>query len=155
MWPMIESALAYDFPELRVSLYRSDSETEPISQHLSRWAFVTNIPRYAGGLTFSPAAKPWDSLLDLCAFQRGFWAGLSYFWNVQTGRHTTDPLTVHAQSAKIRIEMAQTNSPPVPYQLDGDPGGELPVEIGCLPGRLSFIVSPAWLARIPMPLVSA
>ena len=29
----------------------------------------------------------------------------------------------------------------VPYQLDGDPGGELPVRIRVLPGRLTFVGS--------------
>ena len=28
----------------------------------------------------------------------------------------------------------------VPYQLDGDPGGVLPVEIEALPGRLTLVV---------------
>jgi diacylglycerol kinase family enzyme len=28
----------------------------------------------------------------------------------------------------------------VPYQLDGDPGGMLPVEVEVLPGRVSLLV---------------
>jgi diacylglycerol kinase family enzyme len=28
----------------------------------------------------------------------------------------------------------------VPYQLDGDPGGVLPLEIEALPGRLTLVV---------------
>ena len=33
---------------------------------------------------------------------------------------------------------------PVPYQLDGDPGGELPMAVRSLPGRLRVIVSREW-----------
>jgi diacylglycerol kinase family enzyme len=35
----------------------------------------------------------------------------------------------------------------VPYQLDGDPGGELPVEIRVLPGRLALLVDRTWAVR--------
>jgi diacylglycerol kinase (ATP) len=37
---------------------------------------------------------------------------------------------------RLRIESNET----VPYQLDGDPGGVLPLEIEVLPGRLTMIV---------------
>jgi diacylglycerol kinase family enzyme len=36
---------------------------------------------------------------------------------------------------------------PAPFQLDGDPGGELPVEIRVLPGRLTMLVSHEWAER--------
>jgi diacylglycerol kinase (ATP) len=36
----------------------------------------------------------------------------------------------------VRIE----SDVPVPYQLDGDPGGYLPLEIEVLPNRLTLIV---------------
>jgi diacylglycerol kinase family enzyme len=43
------------------------------------------------------------------------------------------------QVTQISIESDE----PVPYQLDGDPGGELPVTIRVLPGRLTFVgISP-------------
>jgi diacylglycerol kinase family enzyme len=40
---------------------------------------------------------------------------------------------------KIRRLRIESDSP-VPYQLDGDPGGMLPVEIETLPKRLTLIV---------------
>jgi diacylglycerol kinase family enzyme len=34
-----------------------------------------------------------------------------------------------------------------PYQLDGDPGGDLPVEFSVLPGRLKMLVARPWAER--------
>jgi diacylglycerol kinase family enzyme len=39
----------------------------------------------------------------------------------------------------LRIESDE----PVPYQLDGDPGGLLPVDVEVLPERLRLVVTPA------------
>jgi len=35
----------------------------------------------------------------------------------------------------------------VPYQLDGDPGGVLPVEIAAMPGRMCALVTETWAVR--------
>ena len=41
---------------------------------------------------------------------------------------------------RLRLESDE----PVPYQLDGDPGGFLPVDLEVLPGRLTLIVPQLW-----------
>jgi diacylglycerol kinase family enzyme len=45
------------------------------------------------------------------------------------------------QVRRIRID----SDAEVPFQLDGDPGGTLPVEIEVLPQRLNMIVPKKWL----------
>jgi diacylglycerol kinase family enzyme len=35
----------------------------------------------------------------------------------------------------------------VPYQLDGDPGGVLPVEITILPQRVRLLVTESWAIK--------
>jgi len=43
----------------------------------------------------------------------------------------------------VRIESDES----VDYQLDGDPGGQLPVEMRVLPARVSLIVTETWALR--------
>jgi diacylglycerol kinase (ATP) len=50
---------------------------------------------------------------------------------------------VHVQTRRLRIEAAGA----APYQLDGDPGGELPVEIRVLPRRLTLLVPRPWAVK--------
>jgi diacylglycerol kinase family enzyme len=40
------------------------------------------------------------------------------------------------QNLRYRI----TSDEPVPFQLDGDPGGFLPLEIEIIPNRFTFLV---------------
>jgi diacylglycerol kinase family enzyme len=47
------------------------------------------------------------------------------------------------QTGRLVIE----SSGPAPYQLDGDPGGELPIEIRALPGRLLMLTRHDWAER--------
>ena len=62
-----------------------------------------------------------------------------YFVGVLFGWHRAWRDTHVEQVTQISIESDE----PVPYQLDGDPGGELPVTIRVLPGRLTFVgISP-------------
>jgi diacylglycerol kinase family enzyme len=85
-----------------------------------------------------------DGLLDVCAFKEGsFWSGLRYLAGVLLGRHKAWSDCVSLRTRRLRIEADE----PVPYQLDGDPGGYLPVEIHVLPERLSVLVSERWARR--------
>jgi diacylglycerol kinase family enzyme len=44
------------------------------------------------------------------------------------------------RTRKLRIEAEG----PVPFQLDGDLGGALPIDIELLPRRVTLLVPPAW-----------
>jgi diacylglycerol kinase family enzyme len=44
---------------------------------------------------------------------------------------------------RLRIESEQ----PVPYELDGDASGYLPLDVHIEPNRLTLIVPPSWPAR--------
>ncbi len=62
--------------------------------------------------------------------------GLYYTAAVLTGAHRW--LTDFAQRRVGRLRV--TSDSKVPYQLDGDPGGFLPVDIEVLPKRLTLVV---------------
>ena len=70
------------------------------------------------------------------------WHGLFHLSAVVLGQHRQWSDCVTTRAATVRIE----SSGRVPYQLDGDPGGFLPVEVGVVPGRLTFVVPANWHA---------
>jgi diacylglycerol kinase family enzyme len=158
--PIMASIRHYDYPELRVYWNEEDGVVgdggqsgheagkpgqdkrdtghplEPIS-HGVRWLFAFNLPCYGAGLQIAPEADGADGLLDVCTFRHGgLWHGLYYTAAVLTGTHHW--LTDFAQRRAGRLRVTSDSN--VPYQLDGDPGGFLPVEIEVLPKRLTLIV---------------
>jgi diacylglycerol kinase family enzyme len=132
--PVAEAAWQYPFPEIQIDCEEADGT----SRHLSaRWLFVFNLPCYGGGFRIAPHADGFDGLLDICSFRRGGrWSGIQYVSAIRLGlhQHLADWTTCRAR--RIRI----TSNEQVPYQLDGDPGGLLPLDIQSLPGRLTLLM---------------
>jgi diacylglycerol kinase family enzyme len=143
--PILDSIRKYQYPELRVRYAPAEScESELTAEITARWVFVVNLPRYAGGLSFAPAASGTDGLLDVCTFKEGsLWSGLVYLSGVMLGQHESMQDFVRIQTRHLRID----STGPAPYQLDGDPGGELPVDMVCQPARLTLLVTRHWAQR--------
>ena len=139
--PILQSIRSYGYPELRLYCRTDGPDGGAEDLVRARWAFLTNLPRYAVRLKFAPNALGTDGLLDLCTFRRGsWWHGLRYLAHVIVTRHTCLNDCSAKRVKHIRIESDE----PVPYQLDGDPGGYLPVEINVLPQYLRLVVPEAW-----------
>jgi len=103
----------------------------------ARWVFVFNLPRYGWGLPLAPKAVATDGALDLVTFRRGtLFHGLRYVAAAQVGLHPRMADCVIRRDTRFRIAADQ----PVPYQLDGDPGGLLPVDVEVLRGRFTLVV---------------
>jgi diacylglycerol kinase family enzyme len=66
-----------------------------------------------------------------------------YLAGVMMRQHRRWRDTVLCRGAKFRIEAEE----PVPFQVDGDPGGFLPLEIEVVPRRLHMLVPRAWAIR--------
>lgn len=101
------------------------------------WSFVSNLPCYGGGFRVSPGAVADDGLLDLAVFRRGgVLAGLAYVAATRLGWQN------HLAGVQLRPvrRVTWTSEHPVPYQVDGDPGGWLPATIEVLPGHLAYLV---------------
>ena len=102
-----------------------------------RWLFAFNLPCYGAGLQIAPEADGADGLLDVCTFRHGgLWHGLYYTAAVLAGTHHWLTDFARRRAGRFRV----TSDSKVPYQLDGDPGGFLPVEIEVLPKRLTLVV---------------
>ncbi len=130
--PIWQTVLRYRFPELRYSI---DGE----APRSSRWAFIFNIPRYAINLRITPDANDSDGKLDICTYRgRGIFRGMWYLLTTFMGSHKRLRSTHFATFETLTIEA--DSDEPVQYELDGDPGGDLPVEIKVVPGRLRVLV---------------
>jgi diacylglycerol kinase (ATP) len=162
--PILSAIRSYEYPAIRVYLdesgttdlgatgvspvppeehWRDASGTQGHRQDAGatalevRWLFVFNLPCYGGGLRLAPQADGSDGLLDVCGFRRGsLWHGLRYAAAVALGQHQRLADCTTARVRRLRI----TSDAEVRYQLDGDPGGVLPLEIEVLPGRLTMVV---------------
>jgi diacylglycerol kinase (ATP) len=141
--PIFDSIRNYQYPLLRLYCHESGGVGEP-REIQARWAFVVNLPRYAGGLKVAPEADGTDGLLDVCTLRDGFfWRGLWYLSHLFWGSHQKLESCTTGRVNRVRIESDED----VPYQLDGDPGGTLPVEIEVLPERVNMVVPVTWLRR--------
>jgi len=145
--PIIAAFRNYKYPPLRIEP-RYAQVTSPMAcagPVVARWMFLFNLPCYARGLPFTPRASGHDGLFDLCAFERGsFWSGMRYLVAVLRGRHERLADCTLRQVTGLRVETAAPDED-VPFQLDGDFGGYLPLEIDLLPTRVTLVVPEAWL----------
>jgi diacylglycerol kinase family enzyme len=136
--PILRAVCRYPFPQIQICIDGESSVLPPC-----HWCMVFNLPRYAAGLRIEPGAVADDGQLDLIAFQRGSVpSGLRYFAGVATGTH----LKYRDVSRKRGVRFELTSPQRVPYQLDGDYVGRLPLRIETLPGRVCLLL-PAQLRR--------
>ncbi|MBL8829393.1 MAG: hypothetical protein JNM18_20585 [Planctomycetaceae bacterium] len=123
----------YRYPAIRVS--GVDDRAAAMASRTARWVFVCNLPRYGWGVTLAPRASTHDGLLDLCTFSRGsLLSTIGYLFATQLGVQRRLPSHDIRPVQRVRLECDER----VLYQLDGDPGGELPVEVEILPQRLTL-----------------
>lgn len=136
--PILDSLWQYDYPVLRI---RCQTKSGEWTQHQAHWAFVFNVPAYAAGLKIAPESDPMDGQFDVCMFSGGSLPrGLFHLGTVLLGQHGQWSDCHQQRATRVHIEAEGV----VPYQVDGDPGGELPVEIEVLPQRISLIVPGDW-----------
>lgn len=137
--PFLEAMRKYSYPPVHAAW---EGPAGQQGEAVGRWLFGMNLPRYAQGLPIAPNANGLDGLLDLCVFERGHASSaLWYVWHILRRRHHRLP-SVRMQHCR-RVDITSEDNVPIPYQLDGDPGGFLPVEVAAVPGRLTCVVQPA------------
>mgnify|MGYP000237244527 CR=1 FL=1 len=105
-----------------------------------RWeaplGIVSNTRCYGGGYILAPEASLDEPMLDLCLFRsRGLAAYLRYLYHLTRRTHTRLPDVVYRKVRRVTVSAPA----PVPFQLDGEAAGHLPLEIECLPGALRLV----------------
>ncbi len=132
--PILRSIWKYRFPKMQIT-----ADTVQVAS--ARWLFVFNVPHYAMDLRIIADADAQDGQLDLCTFRDGgFINGLFYFFSVLFRRHEKMSAANFCRFRELTID----SDLPVPIELDGDPGGYLPVTISVVPERLRVLVSEDW-----------
>lgn len=152
-WPILQTIWRYQFPQFCITVEnwrdapkkRADSTCEASHETVNSnqpfswnapWVFIANLPLYAGGLSIIPHAHPSDGQLDIACLSRpGRIWGFFYVLCMALRRHIYCRDFSALLAEKIRI------SSPIPmgYQLDGDFGGELPLEICVQPNRVKLL----------------
>ena len=151
-WHIVASVFSYRFPKLRVlplaasnSLELSD-DSKLLSDSDVAWLFIQNLPCYADKLAIVTHAVDDDGLLNVSSFRHGgLISGLKYLYALRMERHLLLDDFQSTQLSNFRIEEAPgrshaTNSTAASYQIDGDWGGHLPVDILVLPKRVRIIL---------------
>lgn len=142
--PILEAIHAYSYPPFRVVWHGPQGAA---GESTGKWLFAMNLPQYAQGLPISPGASGVDGLLDLSVFQRGHASSaVWYLWHLMRRRHHRLPSVSIQSCHSVRIE--SLGEVQAPYQLDGDPGGFLPVNLRVAPGRLTCVVAPGVARRL-------
>lgn len=108
---------------------------------------VSNSGRYGGGMRISPASQPDDGCYEVVLItQIGAPAFLRTFPRVFTGGHVHHRRVqvLAGQSRPISITLGSAAAPeavsPVPAFGDGEPLGQLPLQIALLPGVIEVIL---------------
>jgi len=92
------------------------------------WAIVGNSRSYAGPFQATPGADPFESGFETVIQRRvGRRAAVPFACGIPFGRHLQRSDVVRLYEGRLRLEAASTV--PVPYQVDGDAVGLLPVEV--------------------------
>lgn len=121
---------SYPFPSIR---FRSGSRT-----WTAPFGVIANSRLYGGSFALAPKAGLEDSRLDLCLFPSAqrFWPLLGYTLRALAGRHIGSADVVYEKITEVRLEADS----PVPYQVDGEPAGTLPVRVQSCPKALRLIL---------------
>ncbi len=130
--PITKALREYEFDPFRV-VAADGTSAEGV------FAMVLNTRPYAAFFTPVPGARPDDGVLDALVLSRG---GLLDFarwaWKARFGRLDRDKSAVLLRSTGFRIEGRY----PLPVQIDGDVGGETPLDILVRPSAIR-VLAPA------------
>lgn len=158
--PILRSLASYRFPMMSYqTVDAGEGHAGLATPGLSApWVFLFNVPKYAASLDICPQADPTDGRLDLCTFERsGILSGMYYLYQTWRGAHEELPEFCHAQIRSLTINSpidSHGKATEVPFQLDGDPGGVLPLKVETLPGRLKLLVPESTATSDPIPAIA-
>jgi diacylglycerol kinase (ATP) len=130
--PSVKTALRYSFPTFKVV---ADGK---LLSDAAQYAIIGNCQYSAGVFPATPEAKIDDGLLDVCILQdlssTKLIGLLPSVWN---GKHIHRKDVIYSQFKSLKI--TPTTDQRVPFQVDGDPSGCLPVSIKVEPKAVRVI----------------
>ena len=141
---ILRAMFSYRWPKFRVQ--RRDADGNWGESVTANWVFAFNVPRYAAGIRIIESTSISDGLLDVGMFQGGrLCQGLWNYGMVVRGVHEQSGAWKRFQTSGLRISLVTENTaanvqPEVAYEIDGDAGGVLPLEV-IYSGSKAMIVS--------------
>ena len=125
---IVETMAGGPMPRMRVTIGSTTTA--------AGWVIVGKSRCYAGRFCATPGADPFrDDLEVVTQHSSGRRAAASFLFGIPRGRHIHRHDVTREVVGRVRIEPA-TSGAEVPYQVDGDVVGVLPVEIGIDPQSL-------------------
>ena len=134
--PILRAFWKYNYPTLEITFDNGQRMGSV------RWAFIQNIPRYAMNLSIVDGANPFDGKLDCCTFRSGGILASFYYFLCCLFRRQSRIKTARFVQFK---SMTITTEGAGHYQIDGDPGGRLPLTIEVVPERFRVMVPKEWV----------
>ena len=133
--PIWRALRTYRYPRMNVFL---DQEPEPIEGTV---VMVSNLPAYGLKMKVGQTAVADDGQMVVTVMQRGSaFHMIRYALKLLRGTHDR-AADVHVMTAnRVRIAAVDPAAGTIPFQVDGDPAGDVPVEIECLPSSLEVFV---------------
>lgn len=131
--PSISTILSYTYPKIRAIV-----DGEVVSE-TAEYAIIGNCVMSAAVFPATPHARTDDGLLDVCLLHdiTAFKCATLAF-AVFSPRFTQRKDIVYRQGKSIRLEPAEGEA--APLQVDGDPGGFVPVDFGVEQAALTLLV---------------
>jgi diacylglycerol kinase (ATP) len=121
--------MRYRFPPMRV---RVDGE---LVEEGSSNTIIGNMSRYGAFFQIFPDAHPDDGLLDICCLKGGTHGRLlRYAWSAYRGKLDSLEDVIYYRGRQIILEADE----PIPFQIDGESWGKLPVTIEVKPQAVSL-----------------
>jgi diacylglycerol kinase (ATP) len=128
----------YRNSELVVTLI-GDGEDRVVSQRFLFVAFA-NGPYYGGGMQICPDARTDDGWLDVCLVgDLSRVAALRELPGIYQAKHLRNPMVEIVRARRLRIDGDGATR----VHLDGEPFGNVPVEVTLLPGAVRVAVAAA------------
>lgn len=125
---LVEAMTGGPLPKMRVIF---DGTIEEVG-----WAIVGKSRCYAGRFCATPGANPFREDLQIVAQRsRGRRAAIGFLSGIPSGRHISRDDVLDEVVSRVRLE-PHFEGEKVPYQIDGDVIGNLPVEITVDPQAL-------------------
>lgn len=103
----------------------------------SSWCIVGNSRSYAGPYPATPGADPFEAGLEAVVLTRhGRLAVIPFFFAIPSGRHVRH----RGVQRHTTLDVGLIGDDSIPYQLDGDPAGRLPVRARASGERMWVLV---------------
>jgi diacylglycerol kinase family enzyme len=103
---------------------------------------ICNGQFFGGGMKVAPMAEVDDAMLEIVALGATSKVGFALTsGSIYSGEHITQKGTVHLRGKKLKLELVNKSASEV-YLLDvdGEPMGELPIEVEVVPKALTLRV---------------